>query len=499
MSPLQIDREQLRVLVIIASYGKRNLQLLQRAIETYQRMEFQTDVIVLSEAPKDLGSEVEVMVGLPTTNPWSLPFAHKTVFAERLERYDLFIYSEDDMEVTEENIQAFLKITPQLAADEIAGFFRFECDSSGVSWLPDVRDGFHWRPESVRRRGNYFVAEFTNEHAAFYLLTQEQLRKAIASGGFLCAPHEGKYDLLCTAATDPYTQCGFRKVVCVSEFDQFLIHHLSNRYAGHYGQPLGVFRGQIQTLLEIGAGRHPVTTLCSVESLLPQRAWSKNYYTPPTMEVVEMIPPGVKTILSIGCGSGNTEALLLKRGFTVAALPLDSVIGVVAAKNGIEMIYTTLEAAPSQLKDRQFDAILVNDLIHLIESPTELLTEFGRLLRPGGALILTSPNFDYLPILIRRILGVPGYRELKNFPESRVHPVNIARLRRDLRRTGFKIDRIVWQAQRRDSILSGAVTKRRGLAALFDRLWRFTRATGMAGGMGRFMSPNWSGRALKRS
>ena len=100
-----------------------------------------------------------------------------------------------------------------LGQDEIAGYLRYELCQDGTVSLPDVHGTFYWKPQSVRRRGSYTVAEFTNEHAAFYVLTQAQLKRAIDSGGYLQGPYEGRYDMLCTAATDPYTSCGLRKVV----------------------------------------------------------------------------------------------------------------------------------------------------------------------------------------------------------------------------------------------------------------------------------------------
>src|SRR4051812_26340423 len=147
--------------------------------------EFDIDVVVFSEAAKELGGAGRLVVGLPTNNPWSLGFAHKKIFAENIEQYDLFIYSEDDIEISGAHIRAFLEVTPALQSDEIAGFLLYEKDERGISCLPNVHGPFHWRPESVRRRGDCTVAEFTNEHSAFYLLTRDQLRRAIASGGYL--------------------------------------------------------------------------------------------------------------------------------------------------------------------------------------------------------------------------------------------------------------------------------------------------------------------------
>jgi len=180
---------KLRLLLAIACYGEKNLELLKRVIHGYQHMAMDVDVVVVSDAPKALDPSVRVVVGLPSKNPWSLPFAHKKVLADGVDRYDLFVYSEDDMEVTEANIQAFLRATAELAPAEIAGFLRYEVNESGTRSLPDAHGGYHWRPESVKRRGSYTIAEFTNEHAGFYILTQTQLKKAIQSGGFLRAPY----------------------------------------------------------------------------------------------------------------------------------------------------------------------------------------------------------------------------------------------------------------------------------------------------------------------
>src|ERR1044072_6808542 len=96
--------------------------------ERYQAMSLPIDIVVLSEEPKDLQPGVEVRVGLPAKNPWSLPFAHKQLFADNIDKYDLFIYSEDDIGVSEMNLLAFLDASRKRRDDEIAGFMRYEKD-----------------------------------------------------------------------------------------------------------------------------------------------------------------------------------------------------------------------------------------------------------------------------------------------------------------------------------------------------------------------------------
>lgn len=430
---------RLRLLAAIASYGNKNIEFLKRIIRTYRSMDMDVAIFVLSEAPKDLGPAVNVLVGLPSRNPWSLPFGHKRIFADNVDRYDLFAYSEDDMEVTEANIHAFLRITPELEHDEIAGFLRYEITPSGISSFPEAHGSFHWKVETVRGRGPNVIAEFSNEHAAFYLLTQAQLRRAIASGGFLREPYESRYDMLCTAATDPYTSCGFRKVICISALNEFVIHHLPNRYVGQLGLPISSFAEQVQTLIDIQRGSHPGRTLCSTESKILHGRWSKSYYEEPCDQLLRLVPKDAKTVLSVGCGWGATEVELKKRGIAVTALPLDSVIGMAASRRGIEVIYGEVEESLKELGGRKFQIVLVTSLLHLLPEPLRFLDDCLELIDHGGELLISGVNFDYLPILVRRVLRFGEYRKLASFAESGINVVGVRTVVRRIERAGLRV------------------------------------------------------------
>ena len=151
----------MRILVAIACYGTKNLKYLQVLLTEYRRMPFKVDVVVLSNEPKDLGPDVEVVVGLPAKNPWSLPFGHKRLFAERLKHYDLFIYSEDDTPLTEKNIRLFLDAVRVLPPDHIAGFLRYETGPDGTRHVSSAHGRFHWVPESARQIGGETFAQFS--------------------------------------------------------------------------------------------------------------------------------------------------------------------------------------------------------------------------------------------------------------------------------------------------------------------------------------------------
>jgi 2-polyprenyl-3-methyl-5-hydroxy-6-metoxy-1,4-benzoquinol methylase len=391
----------MKIMVAIINYGMKNVEYAKQLIQEYRSMPFEVDIFVLSEAPKDYGKEVTVLVGLPSNDPWSLPFAHKRLFSENVDKYDVFIYTEDDTLVRKENIQAFLSATEQLREDILPGFIRYELYPNGDKNYTDIHGQYHWIPGSVGQSGEYTFAELSNDHSACYILTQGQLRKAIESGGFLVLPHSGRYDLICTAGTDPYTQCGFTRVICLSHLQEFELHHLSNAYLNRVGLDENGYKLQIEALQEVLDQKRSDRELFITEKPLATPAWDKNYYEPYRDDIVRMISSDAKDILSVGCGWGLTEANLIEKGKKVVAIPLDSVIGRLAEERGIRVLPPDFEHAFKMLAGKKFDAIILQDILQHLSNPIEILTKLATFLTMEGVLVGSIPSLS----LIRRVLG----------------------------------------------------------------------------------------------
>jgi SAM-dependent methyltransferase len=437
----------MKILVTIASWGTKNDPHLARLIQEYASMSFDVDVVVLSNIPKPLsrGAKV-VLVDLKGKNPWSLPFAHKKVLAEHLNDYDLFIYSEDDTLITESNIRAYLKACAVLEGNEIPGFFRFERGTDGRINYPEVHGPFHWDSQSVRCRKNYVFASFTNEHSACYVLTRGQLERAISSGGFLVEPHSGKYDLICTAATDPYTQCGFEKVIGISSLDDFLVHHLPNLYAGStFGVGESELRSQIQCLMRIAQNGERPTPLFPTESKLISRRFSKDCYQKVQSEIIDIIPKGTRTLLSVGCGSGATEASLVEQGLRVVAVPVDPVFAADVRAKGVEVVEGNLATLQKKLVGEQFDCLLLLDALHLMQDPSAVLAAFVPSLRVGATVIVRIPMVLRFTTVYRAIRGDQRFRELSFYEKTGTHFISRRVVGRWLKNAGLRIERVAIQ------------------------------------------------------
>lgn len=389
----------MKILVAIANYGTKNVGFLRTIIKEYQSMSYRVDIVVLSNIPKELGPGIEVKIGLCSKNPWSLPFGHKKIFAKRLEDYDLFIYSEDDILITRENIESFLQLTKVVPEDNICGFLRYELDSTGKKWYPDFRGPYHWLPKSVNKKDQFTVAEFSNAHSACYILTRDQLRRAINSGGYLVEPHQGRYDLLCSAATDPYTQCGLKKVICISHIFDMLVHHLSNRYVGHLGIDENDFDRQIAFMLSTEYGGKARQELFITTKNIDSVIWDKLYFDNNNHDLSAMVSQKAKNILSVGWGYPFTEATLVQDNHTVTAIPLDPIVGTLAASRGIKVMEPNFEKAFHDLKETQFDCIIFSDVLQHLKNPLDILSRAVKLLAPDGELLISIPNFKYLKFL----------------------------------------------------------------------------------------------------
>lgn len=431
----------MKILVAIANYGYKNDGYLSRVLSEYRGMPYEIDVVVTTNVSKELGRDVELVVGLPSKNPHSLPFAHKRIFAERKDTYDLFIYTEDDILITQRNIEAFLRVTRILPEGELAGFFRWEQHPDGRKYYPDVHAFYRWIPDSAKTVGDHTFARFTNEHSGCYALTRSQLALAIESGGFVVPPHEHKYGLLESAATDPYTQCGFRKVICVSHLDDFLVPHLPNKYVGsRLGVDAPEFAVQTERLLQSRQSKN--SSLLEPETRVFHSEWSKNYYEPCRGDLIAVFPPSTRNVLSIGCGWGKTEAELLRQGIEVTAVPLDSVIAGCAESRGVEIVYGSLEGAMAGLLGRKFDCVLMSGILHLLQEPTKTLSCATKLLTERGVLVATVPAFHRLPFLWLWLRHPSRYKGWHDFQRSGVRPIGKRQLRTWFRNAGLSLERI---------------------------------------------------------
>jgi SAM-dependent methyltransferase len=380
-----------KVLVAIASYGTKQDKYLTQLIAEFKRFtNYAMEVVVMTEKPKPV-KDAELLVGLPSADPYSLPFAHRELFAERSDDFDIFIYTEDDTLITEAHLQTFCELQSLLKEDETLGFLRSETTPDGEVFVSSINTLFRWLPETVVKRGSETFAEFSNQHSGCFIVTRSQLKKAISSGGFLIPPHSGQYGMLESAATDIYLRCGFRRLLCVSQIEKCILPHLPNKYYRRLGVPFAELIDYAMGVIALGEGGWRGSLFEPRTDLMDFR-WSKSLYSAPDVEFLSRGLTAGKRVLVIGATSGRNELWLKENGADVTVVPLDGVFSHRLKCLGFRSVEGSLEVVTEKLNADSFDAILFPDVLHLVENPRDWLKAVRPILNQGGKVVVAVPN-----------------------------------------------------------------------------------------------------------
>lgn len=103
-------------------------------------------------------------------------------------------------------------------------------------------------------------------------------------------------------------------------------------------------------------------------------------------------------LLDVGCGDGSFLISMKQLGWNVAGVELDRKAVSIAREKGLEIFHGSLGEA--KFSNKHFDAITMNHVIEHVSDPVELLKECRRVLKPGGKLVVTTPNIKSLGHLV---------------------------------------------------------------------------------------------------
>jgi len=121
--------------------------------------------------------------------------------------------------------------------------------------------------------------------------------------------------------------------------------------------------------------------------------------------LVPLREAGVRTILELGCGTGNDAARLAGEGYSVTAIDLSGeAIGQAKAKFGAMarfMVADMTQRLP--FPDRGFDAVMSNVAMHMFPDAVTraVFAEVGRLVRLGGLFLFHVNALEDRPLRAR--------------------------------------------------------------------------------------------------
>lgn len=140
-------------------------------------------------------------------------------------------------------------------------------------------------------------------------------------------------------------------------------------------------------------------------------------------------------LLEIGCGSGRFLQRMRRKGWAVQGVDLDPVVAKrIQERYGLSIDVGDLRALGYPAES--FDAVAMSQVIEHAYDPVGLLAECRRLLRPGGHLVLSTPNARSLAHrrFARAWRGLEPPRHLQIFTRQA--------LESSTQRVGLRIERI---------------------------------------------------------
>jgi SAM-dependent methyltransferase len=99
-----------------------------------------------------------------------------------------------------------------------------------------------------------------------------------------------------------------------------------------------------------------------------------------------------KDVLDAGCGEGYGAALLARDAGSVVGTDLEQEVVEHATARYPSVRFQTADLTALPFPEQSFDAVVSLQVIEHLQRPREFVSECARVLRPGGVLVLSTPN-----------------------------------------------------------------------------------------------------------
>jgi hypothetical protein len=248
-----MNEKSQKILAVLVNYGNEQICYLEQVVNELKSFnKYNVTVIVNSNIELDIEGIDKVNI-FKLDDYQLLPLTCRTTIWNNKDKYDIFLYGENDHLFTEIHIDRHLAYTKILPKNRITGLIQFEEDITG-KYYPAYHADFEWDFDSIEIFKDKIFAHFSNLHQASFILTKYQLikigskikfkelvldyeyttigkiRRKIEKAFGLKTERIDKYSVKCKVNTDIYRYGGMKKIICISDFEDNLIHHLPDIY-----------------------------------------------------------------------------------------------------------------------------------------------------------------------------------------------------------------------------------------------------------------------------
>ncbi len=153
------------------------------------------------------------------------------------------------------------------------------------------------------------------------------------------------------------------------------------------------------------------------------------------LDMMADLPPS--KVLDLGCSAGLLAQQIRATGHVVVGVDAIELAGVRDRTDAFFVADLEKPLAPEI--GTGFDVVIAGDIIEHLARPGDALREMRRVLRPGGQLILSVPNFGHWYPRFRVTFGLFGYDRRGVLDNTHLRFFTRSTLRRTVRRAGFDV------------------------------------------------------------
>ncbi len=113
----------------------------------------------------------------------------------------------------------------------------------------------------------------------------------------------------------------------------------------------------------------------------------------PRLEQIERWHPSRGRLLDIGCSRGFFMALASEKGWETYGVEIDPALARESAERSGGYTWSG-RCEDVDIPETIFDVVTLWEVIEHVIEPSQLIAKLQRVLKPGGSLVLTTPNFD---------------------------------------------------------------------------------------------------------
>lgn len=147
-------------------------------------------------------------------------------------------------------------------------------------------------------------------------------------------------------------------------------------------------------------------------------------------------------VLDVGCSSGYLSEPLSQRGNTLVGIELDPEAAREAERFCERVLVGDVETMELPLEPGSFDVVLCGDVIEHLRDPGAALARLRPLLKPGGRLVVSTPNIANWAMRLSLLAGRWRYTDRGFLDRTHTHLFTRRTLVETIERAGYHVEQV---------------------------------------------------------